>query len=416
MTWTASVDVVVVGAGAAGLGAARHLSASGVSVVVLEAQTRVGGRAHTLTPKAGLHLDLGCGWLHSAEQNPLAKLAAPLGFVVDDSPAPWMRPALDVNFPAEDQKAYRDAFQALEDRLETAAADPHDRPASDLIQAGDQRWRPLFDAFSGYYNGAAFDCISVKDYAAYQPTEDNWRVRNGYGALIESLARGLDIRLSTPARSLRHGRDGVEVVTDAGVLEAHAAILAVPTSVIAQGHIALQPPLSDKVEAAAALPLGHVEKAFLKLDGPLALPVDSRVYGRTDTADTGNYTLRPMGMPVVEGFFGGDLAADLGKAAAGAIGAFAIDELVGVFGSSLRRRLSPLAESRWATDPFIGGAYSHARVGRADARATLSQPVSDRLFFAGEACSPHAFSTAHGAYETGIAAAQAAIIAVRTTG
>jgi monoamine oxidase len=379
--------------------------------MVLEAATRVGGRAHTVTPD-GFCLDLGCSWLHSADQNPLAKLAPSLGFEVDTSPAAWTRPALDVNFPRADQQAYHAAFQRLQDRIEAAAGEQQDRPASDLIPPGDQKWRPLLDAFSGYYNGVALDEVSVKDYAAYQPTAKNWRAPQGYGALIASLARGLDIRLSTPVRRIRHDRERVEVVTDAGVLEARVALIAVPTSIIAGGEISFEPALPDKIDAAAVLPLGHVEKAFLKLDEPGALPIERRVYGRTDTAETGSYTLRPLAMPVVEGFFGGDLASALAEAGQGAKMAFAIDELAAVLGSDIRRRLSPLAESGWADDPHIRGAYSHARVGQSGARAVLARPVSGRLFFAGEACSPHAFSTAHGAFESGVAAAQAALAAL----
>jgi monoamine oxidase len=89
--------------------------------------------------------------------------------------------------------------------------------------------------------------------------------------------------------------------------------------------------------------------------------------------------------------------------------AFAADELAGLFGSDIRRQLSLLAASAWRGDPFARGSYSYALPGHADDRARLAAPVDNRLFFAGEACSPHFFSTAHGAYETGTAAAEAAL-------
>ena len=184
-------------------------------------------------------------------------------------------------------------------------------------------------------------------------------------------------------------------------------IVTVPTAVLAEARLAFDPPIPQVLAAADALPLGHVDKCFLALAEPDALPVERMVSGRTDTADTGAYTLRPFGRPMVEGFFGGDLAAALEAEGDGAFTAFATDELVALFGTDLRRRLRPLAESRWGRDPFIRGAYSHARPGHAGARAVLRRPVEDRIFFAGEACSPHAFSTAHGAYETGVEAAEA---------
>jgi len=402
----------VIGAGSAGIAAAARLQAAGVDAILLEAGDRLGGRAHTVTPAPDAVLDLGCGWLHSARQNEWTAIAPTLGFTVDDSPPSWMRPALGVNFPEADQRAYRKVFQAFEDRLEAAATAPDDQRASDLILPEERRWAPLLNAFSGYYNGAPFDRISVKDYAAYQPTDDNWRVREGYGALISAFGQRLNSRLATPVSVVRHSGRSLEVVTPGGSLAARGVIVCVSTTVLAEEGLRFDPPLPAKREAANALPLGHVEKAFMRIDRADDFPPDSRVYGRTDTVDTASYGLKPLGMPIVESFFGGDLAGRLVNEGPGALTAFAIDELVAALGSDMRARLSPLSESRWGLDPLIRGAYSHARVGHAGARAILAEPVDDRLFFAGEACSPHAFSTCHGAYETGVGAADAAIRAL----
>ena len=412
MAHDSSYEVVVVGGGSAGIAAAARLKVAGVNAVLLEAGDRLGGRAHTVTPGPDITVDLGCSWLHSARQNEWTRIAPTLGFTVDSSDAPWVRPALDLNFPLADQKAYRKVFQAFEDRMEQAAEGADDVCASDLIRPDERRWAPLLNAFSGYYNGVSFDHISVKDYAAYQPTDDNWRVREGYGALIAAFGAQLNARLRTPVTSIRHDGPRVAIETDDGALEARAVIVCVSTTVLAQEGLRFEPPLPAKREAAHALPLGHVEKAFIRLLTPEDFPVEHRLYGRTDTADTASYGFRPLGMPVAEAFFGGDLAGRLAAEGPGALAAFAIDEMVAVFGSGLRARLAPAAESSWSVDPLIRGAYSHARVGHAGAREALAQPVDDRLFFAGEACSPHAFSTAHGAYETGVAAAEAAIAAL----
>lgn len=413
MSDSADVDVVVVGAGAAGIAAGRRLRAAGVSTLVLEAKDRVGGRAHTVHDRSGTALDLGCGWLHSADQNAWTSLVEPAGLTLDRSSPAWTRPAVTVNFTAEDQAAYHAVFEAFEARLAAAADGDEDLVAASLIRPEEQRWAPLLNAFSGYYNGAPFDQISVRDYAAYQPTDENWRVREGYGALIAACARAVPVRLSTPVSRIAHGGPSVRLTTAAGALTARTAIVAVSSTVLAEERLVFDPPLPDKRDAAAALPLGHVEKAFLRLTRPEAFPVETMVRGRIDTADTGGYTLRPMGLPIVEGFYGGDLAAALEREGDGAFCAFAIDELAAVFGSGFRDQVQPITESAWRTDPFIRGAYSHAVVGRAGARAVLAAPVNDRLFFAGEACSPHAFSTAHGAYETGMAAAEAALAALK---
>jgi monoamine oxidase len=115
---------------------------------------------------------------------------------------------------------------------------------------------------------------------------------------------------------------------------------------------------------------------------------------------------------MIEVFLGGAHARALEGEGPGAATAFAIEELVEIYGSGVRTRVHVLAETAWAADPFAGGSYSHALPGRAGDRARLAAPVDQRLFFAGEACSATAFSTAHGAWLTGQAAARAALAAL----
>jgi len=135
--------------------------------------------------------------------------------------------------------------------------------------------------------------------------------------------------------------------------------------------------------------------------------------GSTRRRETMSYQVRPMGRPRVNCFFGGRFAAQLERDGIAAMAAFAIDELAGLFGSEIRTRLSPLAASAWRSDPYALGSYSYALPGHADDRARLAEPVDGRLFFAGEACSPNFFSTAHGAYETGLKAADAVLTSLR---
>ena len=127
--------------------------------------------------------------------------------------------------------------------------------------------------------------------------------------------------------------------------------------------------------------------------------------GRTDRTETGNYQLRPHGWPMISCYFGGRLSVGLEEAGPEAMAAFAIDELVGLFGSDIRTRLHPLASSAWGSDPFARGSYSCALPGHVDDRTYLATPIDDRLFFAGEACSRDQFGTAHAAFMTAVAAA-----------
>jgi monoamine oxidase len=155
------------------------------------------------------------------------------------------------------------------------------------------------------------------------------------------------------------------------------------------------------------LPLGLADKVMLALeDDPQALPKDGNLRGATMRTAMGSYHLRPFGQPSIEGYFGGRFAQELEDAGEGALAAQSIDEIVALLGSDYRRKLKPLASSRWAHDPFARGSYSHAMPGCADCRAVLAAPIDDRLFFAGEATSPNFFSTAHGARDSGERAAR----------
>ena len=132
-----------------------------------------------------------------------------------------------------------------------------------------------------------------------------------------------------------------------------------------------------------------------------------------DRSGTATYHLRPFGRPLIEVYFGGSLAEQLEADGDDAFFAFANEELVALIGSDIARRIKPVHIHPWRADPFARGSYSYALPGKSDCRAVLAAPIDDRLFFAGEACSRNDYSTAHGGYLTGIAAAEQAIAARR---
>jgi monoamine oxidase len=404
---TEAQAIVIVGAGAAGIAAARRLRDAGIAPVVLEARDRVGGRAWTLAGSGGL--DLGCGWLHSADLNPLTGVAEAAGFAIDRTPPPWARPTRQPGFPLDEQKAFREALMEMRERLDDFPEDEPDRAAASFATAG--RWRPLLDAVSTYFSGTELDHVSARDFSRYDDTGVNWRVVEGYGALIAGEAEGLDVTAGCPVRRIDHTGRRIRIETAKGIVEAGKVIVTLPASLMDGEAVAFDPPLAEKVEAAAGLPLGLADKVFLALDHAEEFEADSRLFGRTDRTGTGAYHLRPFGKPVIEGYFGGAHAAGLEAAGEGAFADFAMSELAGLFGSGFRRRLRPLAHHAWGSDPFARGSYSCALPGRADGRAVLAAPVDGRLFFAGEACSRSDYSTAHGAWRTGIAAAEAVLAA-----
>jgi len=397
------VDTIVVGAGAAGIAAARRLRDRGRSVWALEAMERVGGRAHSVTVQE-LPLDLGCGWLHSAERNPLAHLAEMLGYAIDRSRAAWQDQLRNLGFPAADQREAWLAYDALERKLR------EEPPTTDCAGDGiarDHRWRPYLDMISGALNGAELDRVSARDLLAYDDhaSEENWRVPAGYGTLIAEAAASLTIRCGTKVTAIDHGSSPVRIETDKGSIEARAAIVTVPTDILARGDIAFSPGINDHLHAAACLPLGRVDKLFLAMEDSEAVPPETHLIGNSHEALTGSYYLRPFGRPVIECFFGGIAARAMEEAGDAGRFAFAAEELGRLLGADFARRLRPVAGSWWHKVPSIGGAYSHALPGHAEKRAVLASSPSERLHFAGEACSATDYSTAHGAWESGVAAA-----------
>jgi monoamine oxidase len=396
-------DVVVIGAGAAGVAAARRLMAAGVPSIMLEARSRVGGRAWTMRG-AGMPLDLGCGWLHSADENEWAAVAATLGLTLDRTPPPWGIRRRTIGFPAEELADFRAASDRFFARLHAADPSAADRPASDFLEPGG-RWNALLDSLSTYISGAELDQVSVHDLNNYHESGVNWRVVEGYGTLIETYAAPLDVRLDCPATLIDHSGKRLRVTTPRGDIRARAAVVAVPSSMIARELPRFVPALPDKIAAAAKLPLGLDDKFFLHVDRADDLPVESRIFGARDRL-TGTYQLRPFGRPVIECYFGGTLARALEAEGPDAFARLAIDQIAAHLGADIRKRLKPLFGSAWGRDPYALGAYSYARPGDADARPALAATVDDRLFFAGEACSVADYSTAHGAYRTGELAAE----------
>jgi monoamine oxidase len=410
-----SVEVAIIGAGAAGLGAANALKNSGLSVLALEARDRVGGRAHTVLASPDVTFDVGCGWLHSADQNSFVKIAEDLNFEINKSLPPWRERAYGKAFPQDDRDDYMRALDAFYDRAAKAAIEAEqsgrDVPASLFLEPGN-RWNPMIDAISTYINGCELDSVSLLDMEAYEDTDLNWRIRRGYGALIAAYGATCPLALNCQVTLIDHSAKRIRIETSRGSLTADKVIVTVPTNLIADEAIRFHPPLPAKVDAARGLPLGLADKVTLALDEPEALPAEGNLRAATMRTAMGTYHIRPFGQPCIEGFFGGRFAQSLEDAGPGALTAASIDEIVSILGNDFRRKLKPLAESRWAHDPFARGSYSHALPGHAGDRAILAAPVDGRLFFAGEATSPEFFTTAHGARDSGERAAEEVLAAL----
>jgi monoamine oxidase len=401
-------DLVVVGAGAAGLAAARTALASGLTVVVLEAKRRIGGRAHTDTATFGVPWDRGAHWLHQASRNPFTAFAEAQGFGCDRSTLPrrlWSGGWAGADLQAELDAYYARGFAAIA----AAGAAGLDVAASEAIPPH-PRFRAMFDSWSAALSGADPERVSTLDYARYEMSGGNWRVVDGFGVLLARFGQGLPVELATPAKRIRWGGREVVVETARGALRGRTVIVTASTNVLASGRIAFDPPLpARKQEALAAVPVGEAGKVALALEGELPGPAGAYfLHIEHRTHEAMRFEMRPFGRNLVVGYLGGRFAAELEAAGPEAMVAFATDQLARVFGAGLRGQVRAAAATGWVHDPDILGGYSCALPGMAHLRPRLAEPLAERVFFAGEAGSLEAFGTVHGARASGEAAARAA--------
>jgi len=400
-------DVVVIGGGAAGIAAARRLHDAAIDCLLVEARSRLGGRAWTEI-RAGFPVDHGFGWLHSADRNRWTKIAEAQGRTIDKTPPPWSRSSL--GFRLGEQQDYQQAFIAFDQRVSELAGAAKDAAVAVALEPNG-RWNGLISAVVTFINGAEVSDVSLRDYNNYDDTEVNWRVVEGYGAAIAAYGDGLRVEFECPVTRIDRSNKRLRIETAKGAISADQAIVTLPTTVLAAMEEFFAPALPDKIEAARNLPLGLDDKLFIALDRPEEFEKESRLFGVENDSRTGEYEIRPVGRPMIEAFFGGSNARELERAGEGAFFDFAVGQLTGQFGNNFAKRIRPLCVHRWGADPFARGAYSYAVPGKVDCRAVLAAPVDNRLFFAGEACSKDSYSTAHGAFFTGIAAAKRAIAA-----
>jgi monoamine oxidase len=399
------IDVIIVGAGAAGIAAARRLVTAGKRCVLLEARARPGGRAvtdHSLDAPA----DLGAAWLHFADTNAWTGLAEQAGCEVIRAEPGWGPAAWIGNTPpdARQRAAAGADYARYEALLEAAAAEGRDIPLSEILPQDD--YRPRFDAVMTWAVGVETAEVSTLDLSRYAESTHNWAVREGLGTVVAHAADGLEVRLHATVTHIDWSGHGVRVESTAGTLAAHAVIVTVPTSVLARGAIRFTPALPQELhDAAGNLPLGVVNKVFFALAPGSFDPRDARQFiGRADSSRTCSYTLFPARQPLLGAFFGGDLSKEL--EVRGELEQFARDELRGIFGASIDAMLGTARSTAWGSDPYSLGSYSAARPGHAGARAALARPVAPNLCFAGEACSVEFYGTLHGAWLSGQAAAE----------
>lgn len=404
-------DVAVIGAGAAGLAAAKALRAGGQRVVVLEARRRIGGRAHTDATALGLPFDRGAHWLHSAAVNPFLAEARRLGRGTWPSGEAGMT-VIRGGEPLKDGEARLEAAMA---RLERRAARRSLLGADfALSQAAGDELQLVAAEYAAFTMATDRDKLSVQDYGAMAGGED-YVVEGGFGQLVADLAADVPVRTGHGVQKIDwRASDRVRVSGSFGALDARQVVITVPPPVLARGAIAFDPPLPVQRQAALdALRGGAFIKVGLRLDRPLreapefAFDMDAAL--RHETAALYVDPRLPLATVIFSGRHGRALS-EAGPQALTAAGRAALPALLG---SSLQGRITATTVADWTGDPFALGAYSVVKVGQAAARRVYGTPIDHRLYFAGDSDGGAYAVTVMGARRSGEAAAAAILARAR---
>ena len=408
----ADVDLAIVGAGAAGIAAARRAIAAKARVAVFEAGARVGGRCITDSAPLGVPFDLGAHWIHYPDASPLPMQGAKAA--VETYPAPRGQ-AIRVG-PRNARDAELENFLAALLRarraLDEAAHAKADVAAVQALPGDLGAWQSTIAFMLGpFFCGQDLGQVSAQDLGHAGERERSAFCRQGYGALLATLAAGLPVRLSTPVTRVDWYRDRVELATGKGRLIARTAIVTASTNVIAADKIEFEPDLPRSVlEAAHNLALGSYDHIGLLLPGnPFGLERDDLVFeqsnGPRTAAVLGRVSGSDLHMVEVAGGFGRDLSAK-GEAV---MLDFAREWLGSIFGTGVKSMIKLSHATRWNAEPYVLGAMSAAGPGNAGARDALAEPVGGRLWLAGEASHASKWGTVAGAWESGERAAEAAL-------
>jgi monoamine oxidase len=405
------LDVVIIGAGVAGIAAARRIVAAGRKCMVLEASAAVGGRCITDTSLFGVPYDRGARAFHTPETNPVARLALQNRFDIYPAP-PGQRMRITRRYARESEM---EDFLSAMVRANAALADASrkvDVSAAAALPKDLGEWRSTVEFMMGpYFCGKDLPEVSAADLSRAAERDVQAYCRQGLGAVVTRLATDVPVRLSTPATRVGWGGRGVEVETAQGTIDARAAIVTASTNVIATGKLRFTPDLPKRqLDAIERLRLGSYDHVTLELAGnPLGLRSDELVFEKSSDTRTGGLLANMSGSTLCTVDIGGRFGRDLARKGAKEMVAFALDWLDNLYGAGLKRTAGHSHATNWNEEPWVLGAMSAASPGGHFARRSLMESINNRIWFAGEAVHERLWGTVGGAWESGDRAAIAAL-------
>lgn len=425
-------DVIVVGAGAAGLAAAAHLSRNGKSVCVLEARDRIGGRILTVRPRgAAIPLELGAEFIHGESPAIFEQLRLAGDVAVDAAQTRYRVPQ-----PGR-MKRSEDLFQTMRARLQRVPTPRVDLPFAEFVQKHRRQLSPTVRAFATMLvegfdaaDPARASAIEIlKEWAGGSAADaPTFRPQRGYGALMDSLAGSLDpaktcVKVECAVNEVRWRRGEVNVAYirhgEPGSVRGARAIVTLPLSVlqlpaVTPGSVLFTPALPRKQVPLSRLLMGPVVKLVLCFSRPFWAEIDDGMHRDVAFFHAQGapfptfWTTLPVRAPVLTAWSGGPKAAQLVTRGSDEVMRAALASVAKIFGKrrDYRKMLEAVYWHDWQGDPYSSGAYSYAGVNGGPARKQLAKSVEQTLFFAGEALDVEESSSVGGALSTGQRAAR----------
>ncbi|PPQ14764.1 amine oxidase [Bradyrhizobium sp. AC87j1] len=404
-------DIVVIGAGAAGIAAARRIMATGRKVLVMEAASQIGGRCITDSTTFEVPFDRGARWMHNPDTNPMIRLARSVGLDVLPAPSGQKMRIGRRNARAGETEQFLAALVRANRAIDDASRAKLDTSCASVLPKDLGDWAGAAE----FMLGAGFAGKDLKDLSAIDKGRAQDRnaaiaCRQGLGTLITKLGEQAPVALSTPASRISWSNRDVSVETPAGKIAARAVIVTVSTNVLTSGAIKFTPDIPKRtLDAASKLGLGSYDRIVLQLPGnPLGLSRDDSLIEQSNSARTALMFANIGGSSLCSIDVGGAFGRDLSEQGEKAMVAFAREWITKLFGSEAAAAVGKTSATRWNASPYVLGAMSAASPGGQLSRKILSEPIGN-VFLAGEATHETLWGTVDGAWESGERAADAAL-------
>lgn len=404
-------DIVVIGAGAAGIAAARRIMATGRKVVVLEAASQVGGRCVTDSTTFDTPFERGARWMYNPDTNPMIRLARSVGLDVLPAPSGQKMRIGRRNARAGETEQFLAALVRANRAIDEAARAKLDTSCASVLPKDLGDWAGAAEFMLGAsFAGKDLKELSAIDKGRAQDRNAAIACRQGLGTLITKLGEQVPVALATPASRIAWSSRDVSVETQAGKIGARAAIVTVSTNVLTSGAIRFAPDIPKRtLDAASKLGLGSYDRIVLQLPGnPLGLSRDDILVEQSNSTRTALLFANIGGSSLCSIDVGGSFGRDLSQQGESAMVAFSKEWITKLFGSEAAAAVQKTSATRWNASPYVMGAMSAASPGGQLSRKILSEPVGN-VFLAGEATHETLWGTVDGAWESGERAAEAAL-------